>query len=444
MSITFEGEVNKVLDKERSFAELPLSELAEQPECRTYRALLADATSLSSSYYQLNNFIYRLARAEVDRVYNQIKFLYFPDIDREKKQIGIYKNSADLLKGRRTYMKPSKFFRFIGIINNELIKTITTVVNSHFFRKFEEIEFIEGKEIAEVYQEPESCSSLHSCMSYAPERWDFPDHVHPTHAYNSPDICLAILRDAKGELQARTIINKRRKTYIRIYGNTILKELLQSGGYKQGNLEGCRLAKVPVWGNDDSALPYLDGSATIVKLDYDDDFHIVDDEGEIDTNEDSFHSTAYVDSNGDSNRARYHCDSCHDSFEDEDFLTYIDDQRLCDSCREDQYVYAYTGPHTHYQDYVRLDYEDVYEYDGEWYTSDGLAAHDLILLDDTVYSQDDVWYDDYNDEFVSLDEDSYEYEFEGVECRTTADSLQYIRELNDNRYIIDGEYEESA
>jgi len=210
-----------------------------------------------------------------------------------------------------------------------------------------------------------------SCMSGDHDEYRFQIvSENPGQVYGGPDTAVAYI-ERDGRITARTVINKLDSTYSTIYGDECaIEPELEKSGYSDGyGIGGCRLLKIENR-NGEYLMPYLDGSAT--DIDCDGDHWIVTRCGSYSAqNENGLLE-------GDE---REICADCEERI-DEDCSIYIDDHgSVCENCAN-SYYYAYTG---RYQTYIHSDQECCYEFNGEWYTCDGLSFHDLIEIDCTVY-----------------------------------------------------------
>ena len=238
-----------------------------------------------------------------------------------------------------------------------------------------------------VYENsPLSCMRYNRSARYLESGLYGPDH--PVRLYANPDNNLAlayIMVDGKPAptsyeywsskdefcVAARTIVNVVDKTYLRIYsdGDTnvarVMEAALNHAGFthSEGTLYQQRLVRRT---NGDSLIcPYLDGNYTYVQ-----------DTGDCliisDTGIDGQQSAGLL--------KRATCQSCWDAVLSEEDLTYCHDSReyICQSCLED-YIYAWVSLRC--QEWVHSDSGEIYEYNGEYYTSGGLAANGLSVCD---------------------------------------------------------------
>jgi hypothetical protein len=150
--------------------------------------------------------------------------------------------------------------RVIPFASDEYVKTLT---ETHVAELSNEVEWIEGEKIAEVYR----TTSVGSCMSKPLSYWKnygLPDGVEPAIAYAAPGIKMAVLRDANGEINARCMVYEDGddKRLIRAYGDGALLKRLTRLGYKHGGWQGVKFNTVK-WDARESgyfkvAIPYLD------------------------------------------------------------------------------------------------------------------------------------------------------------------------------------------
>lgn len=174
---------------------------------------------------------------------------------------------------RQLKMSPGRFFsRMLPIASDSYIQKL---VSEHLADVVNEVEFFEGKDLTEVYV---SGAASAACMSKVPGTWNLGGH-HPTEAYWTPEIKMAVIRNAEGAVTERCIVyhaSETDKRWIRCYpDNGKLKKRLEKNGYVRGNLVGARLNTVPL-GEDCYVIPYLDGNghrgdednASIALIDY--------------------------------------------------------------------------------------------------------------------------------------------------------------------------------
>lgn len=261
----------------------------------------------------------------------------------------------------------------------------------------------------------------------------FKSPKHPAVAYaGSGDFEVAYLKNLDGVINARAVCNAKTKRVARIYGDqTRLLKGLTNIGYKQesGALAGCRLS-VHRFANSGTVpprviMPYVDAgigsgggsmSAMYVK-DTDEaakEWMIVG-QGDIATydgynnkgytchhslfqhlSQNQGRITSFVDEDEDDDDDQVICDDCGGSC-DEDDTYYIAsyDVRVCESCRDDSYTYAYGR---RVQSWYHNDDVVYCESNGEYYTSEYASEHDVVEC--TLGDRAGNFY--YSDDLVSV------------------------------------------
>lgn len=231
------------------------------------------------------------------------------------------------------------------------------------------------EEIHRVY-----ANGPHSCMVNTYRYDSNDDKVYAVEVYASPDTAVAYLGDYKipNGVTARTVVNQKDRRWIRCYGNAqVLETLLEQAGYRGGSLEGCRVLRITD-NNDEPIMPYLDGVQ--YASNYDHNYLLITEDGEYLCNKTD---GTCVEKDG------FCCTDCDDTYSDEDDGSHLDHGWVCQSCLDNNYTYAYTGRHG--QEYVNRYDTSIYEYNCDYYTVDGLDAHNLVVLSNgDVYSQEDV------------------------------------------------------
>lgn len=141
--------------------------------------------------------------------------------------------------------------RVIPFASDEYVKQLT---ESHTAELSDEVEWITGPEIANVY----ATTSLTSCMTS--KAWGM---ANPALAYDAPGIKLAVLRDTAGNINARCMVYEDGddKRLIRNYGDGKLLKRLKRLGYTAGGWQGVKfntLTEPDADGLVKVAIPYLD------------------------------------------------------------------------------------------------------------------------------------------------------------------------------------------
>ena len=225
-----------------------------------------------------------------------------------------------------------------------------------------------------------------SCMSHM---GDFVSDIHPCRIYGGyGDISLYWLQ--RGEkISARVLVNEIKKEYSTIYGvPRHLKKYLRENGYIYGDLTGCRLQKIEL-PDGEIVLPYIDGERNV--SDHGDYLKIVD-----------YSSDYYAETVHGIAGELCMCAHCETPMSPE-LLSFVEywtnygreSVDMCESCMdnlvysEHQDIYIWReDAHTLYTDYGEdvclptYDDCDIYEYEGDFYTFDGLDHHNLVITED--------------------------------------------------------------
>lgn len=172
----------------------------------------------------------------------------------DKTMIAFTPDKASGEADRQLKMSPGRFFsRMLPIATDSYIQKL---VAEHLAEAVNEVEFLEGKDLTEVYVNGVASAA---CMSKSPHSWSLEGH-HPTEAYWTPEIRMAVIRNAEGAVTERCIVyhaSETDKRWIRCYpDNGKLKKRLEKHGYQRGSLVGAKLNTVKV--GDSYVIPYLD------------------------------------------------------------------------------------------------------------------------------------------------------------------------------------------
>lgn len=125
--------------------------------------------------------------------------------------------------------------------------------------------------IRDIYLESNRTDGMASCMTHDTSNWGLTTKgdrhsVHPTEAYGSGEIGVAVLRNDQNKIRARVLVWTAKKLFSRFYGPDALKlkSLLEQAGYKNGRFEGAPLKMIEIHndGRNKShihyAVPYID------------------------------------------------------------------------------------------------------------------------------------------------------------------------------------------
>lgn len=229
---------------------------------------------------------------------------------------------------RHNQIKPGKYLaQFYSHILND--KQIQDYANQHQIN-FGPPQLIMANtpdEIEEVYRKGPG-----SCMGGKDKESAF-DHLgaHPTRVYSGPDTCVAYSIKS-GKIIARTVINKIKNQYTRIYGEPgLIVPLLKKEGYTEGTLTGCRLPTLAVKNYPNHILmPYID---YVKRLDYDPKepgkFVIISSSGPLsgETTNGLIPFTPPC--------------TCHECKKNTVSYETINGNKICGNCLSKNYVYAY-------------------------------------------------------------------------------------------------------
>lgn len=176
----------------------------------------------------------------------------------DKTMIAFTPDKASGEADRQLKMSAGRFFsRMLPIASDSYIQKL---VAEHLAEVVNEVEFLEGKDLTEVYVNGVASAA---CMSRSPDFWSLEGH-HPTEAYWTPEIRMAVIRNAEGAVTERCIVyhaSETDKRWIRCYpDNGKLKKRLEKHGYQRGNLVGAKLNTVEV--GDSYVIPYLDANGS--------------------------------------------------------------------------------------------------------------------------------------------------------------------------------------
>jgi len=204
-------------------------------------------------------------------------------------------------------------------------------------------------------------------------------------------IAVAWLRSTDGAGGARAVLNVRDKTWVSIYGDvTRLKPLLESRGYSRSDngLLGLTLNKIEC-GNS-YLMPYIDGAQGLI--DIGDGFKVVVGDCE--------HTASGL--NGMLSGSSI-CGECGSAMNDDE-SRHVENTGvyICASCADldDDFQHAIGDYGNTYL--VDRREEEVYYYESEAFTQDGLAWSDLVLLDTVIVNVSDCVVDHASEEYILI------------------------------------------
>jgi len=215
----------------------------------------------------------------------------------------------------------------------------------------------------------------HSCM-----KWKLDEDEYGEHPYNcySPSLGwnLAVLVEGN-KVRSRALVQVADKVFVRTFSDAdsgratacpeLAAQLTALGYTKSGNWIGYNLAKIEANNACDYLFPYIDGNCRTVFG-----------EGGTWVISDEIHKAQFIceETDGSAEEVELHeCDRCGYTTNDPDDLHSTDEGRVCNGCFED-YRWACVGDDW---EYTR---DEVYCYNEDYYTVDGLEYHDLVILHD--------------------------------------------------------------
>lgn len=260
-------------------------------------------------------------------------------------------------------------------------------------------------------------SSPNSCMRWnrSSRYLDYELHGknHPVRAYAHPDNDLALAyilqpgysKESAREhecgcddaiITARTIVNTKKKTFLRIYFSLDserdkLRRGLEELGYTQSGDTLClqKLAVVHSDGCGRVACPYLDGNYTHVEHDDYEDTLLVSDDGVDGQNSSGW---CEVDSG-----PREECDHCGDMCYSDDMRYVEGDLRVCQSCLDNYYTEAIIGGTRRFPVYGYVSNDEAVDVGGIGYVwceaLDSVGVHQCVISGD-YYIDDELVYID--------------------------------------------------
>lgn len=310
------------------------------------------------------------------------KYLLLPS--REEGYVTYYQSLSKMLKetsdgeGIRTKTTIGRFLNKFTDMDQEEIKSISEEFSAKYGNKgLLLIPNTDPDGWEAVY---ESATGFTSCMQYARANRYLDKRCygefHPARAYAHPDNDLALVYMANREwdknfegfkVYARSIVNVKNKTFLRVYGDDSLIRLLESKGYTQSisTTDNQKLRRIAI-NMVEIVCPYLDGEMNRVK-DMGDylltsrDGHVTSSEGII--------SPCFV------------CPSCgsvHDR--NSEAFVYVDeyDDERCINCVHDSYQWGYVDQNQ--EGWIHND--EAVCIDGKWYTFEATYWHGYYFSDE--------------------------------------------------------------
>ncbi|OHD24070.1 MAG: hypothetical protein A2Y38_14625 [Spirochaetes bacterium GWB1_59_5] len=387
---------------------------------------------------------YKLNRAWMEPVWKHeswftsspYSYLHTVHVSEKNPELIAYTQSGDkLLKDIQTATRPGKYLmQFFGPGSENPVLTEAEVrewANKQAsLTNTDDLRFVPNTDPDGWVWVYENGSRFNSCMVYNHPSNRYLDHAlygerHPVRIYANPNNDLALayigddLKSTGGRVYGRAIVNTASKKWVRLYGDDRLKHMLTLHGY--GHDSSCLDGQVLTCKkhNGGYIMPYLDGDVCRVRMSYKDgeDVFIVDVEGDYNAQQ----SSGLM---GDAKDDTCACPCCGERY-DEDDLYYVEarGESICESCRDDNYRYAYGRRN---QDYYSADECIHCESDDKWYVEEYASNHDVYQC-----QQSDEWYD-IND-LVMLTAGEQEGDTVHVD---------YAKLLSDDTWCLEEEYEE--
>lgn len=319
-------------------------------------------------------------------------------------KVACYPTRADAARRREVVMGAGKFFYAVlepsppHVVQKAteqflaLQKPMTVFFVDNDAPNIQEDELEEGWVMG--YSNPRGFSS---CMSGFSDGWKHPARFY---AYPGNGLSLAYMTHDNtrfGEVVARSICNKEKGTYVRVYGDGRLARALENQFGLECHAEAtldnvkCRAREA----NGRLLAPYLDGGMSIEWNGNTDFCTVVGYGGDYTAqNTDGFAE--------DENSSC--CDDCGERCSEDD-VAYSEyhERSICSGCRDRNYTYAYTSVHN--EDWIEDD--QVIKVDGTPYLNEAevLSAHGYVFsdYDEKYIHMDDAVYLEYLDDYVDAD-----------------------------------------
>lgn len=137
---------------------------------------------------------------------------------------------------------------------------------------------------------------------------------------DSPDLAVAYLGSVEDRsVSARAVVWPERKTYVRIYGDDLLRIQLERAGYSYGYLDGARVRYIKEHGR--VVMPYLDGPQGADESSCGQ-YLVLCEDGEYEC----------ANTSGYASGGREACSHCGDRCDPDDLYTATDGERVCSDC----------------------------------------------------------------------------------------------------------------
>lgn len=305
----------------------------------------------------------------------------------DRSMLAFYPDHRHILRYVPLKIKPGRYLkRYFPDMSDDEIRTTSALIGGENYLTFHST----FEEMLEAYRELHDACIVSSCMSAD----DWADDEHPLRVYHKSDVELAVLRNPAGKALSRALYNKNTKEFPMVYGNwEKMGVAMEAAGFTHGSLDGARINYIEHPKHSGClVMPYIDGhrelnrsvyKSTSIRVDYDCETVIIDDNGGIQCDNTSGRVEL---------RELSTCDCCGERFDAYDLIPVgrDGDERVCGSCLSSNYTLV---NHRH----------------GDFYAHDAWLS-DYIYVDYQYYHDERdareagfVWAD-YDDEWISEDD----------------------------------------
>ena len=326
-------------------------------------------------------FLEKLRSVSVGYRWDQAQWLHNVHISTEDpRKIAYYPSFRHMLEKREVRTTVGKYLKtyesYYELAESE-IKMLSDLFNA----------LVTGGEKYQLkFIEHDDAAGWRRIYSTGPQSCMKGEEVVELYAHKDSVLRLAYL-DSFGDIVARCIVREdEQKGWLRCYpepgsydAGTYLKDALAAAGYEsRTNLNGV-LIRTESLGDDSYKCPYIDhGNGGKQQAD------LVGIDGKLflELGTGGYDCTNTDGTANFTGGCECECDRCG-SRVDEDYTYYVEDEgRVCDSCIENYYVYAYINS-TGHQEYIRTENAEQCSSDGEWYTAYAMSRRDIYWCDAT-------------------------------------------------------------
>jgi len=306
---------------------------------------------------------------------------------KDRGMLAIYPDHRHILRDVPLKIKPGRYLKryFPGMSDDE-IRVAAAMIGGENYLTFHST----FEEMLEVYSELHEAGIVSSCMSAD----DWSDDEHPLRVYHNSDVELAVLRNPINKALSRALYNKVTREFPMVYGNWEKMEVaMEAAGFTHGSLDGARINYIEHPKHRGClVMPYIDGhraldrseyNSTSIRVDYDCETVIIDDDGDIKC--DSTSGRVEL-------RELSTCDCCNERFDEDDLIPVgmEGEERVCRSCLSNNYIL--------------VNHRHGYFYAHDSYLSDCICAGDEYYYDERDARAAGFVWADYDDEWISEDD----------------------------------------